>query len=117
VNFGTWHALGDAPAAAPEAAGVLQARADAVRSYPRGRSAMVYYAGCRAGETLRRYVAGRGAPGLARAAGAGARWVRFGADDAPERALARLLGQFVDRFGAPPAANATDDEDGGVHDG
>jgi hypothetical protein len=107
VNFGGWLSLDDAPATAPDGPGVLQARGDALLAYPRGRSAMVLYACSRGDETLRRYVTapGPGAVALGRAAHAGARWVRFGSSPAPAAELERLMRRFVDRFGAPPAAN------------
>jgi hypothetical protein len=66
---------------------------------------MVLYGASRARETLRSYVSGPGAAALKRAASAGARWVRFGADADPERTLALQLARFSDRFGAPPIAN------------
>ena len=68
---------------------------------------MVLYGASRAHETLRSYVSGRGAVALERAGTAGARWVRFGADADPERALALHLARFSERFGAPPVANAS----------
>ena len=42
---------------------------------------------------------------LGRAAGAGARWIRFAETSEPEADFERLLDHFVDRFGAPPVAN------------
>ena len=112
MNFGGWLSLDQAPAAAPDCPGVLQARTDALLAYPRGRSAMVLYACSRGDETLRRYVSGPGgAAALCRAARAGARWVRFGAAAAPTAQLDRLLKGFVDRFGARPAANPRDGHD------
>jgi hypothetical protein len=107
VTFGAWQRL-DA-AAVPDAPGVLQARADGVITYPRGKSAMLLYAASDPGESLRAFVAGRGAGGLARAAAGGARWVRFAAASDPAAALATLLARFVDRFGTNPAANAVED--------
>jgi hypothetical protein len=117
VNFSGWLPLDDAPAKAPDLPGLLQARADALRPYPRGRSAMVWYGRCRADETLRRFVTTRGASGLQGASAAGARWIRFGTSPAPEREFDRLMHRFVDRFGAPPVANTADgDIDGGFPD-
>ena len=80
VHFGVWHPISEASTAAPEAAGVLQTRAEGVMDYRSGRSAMVLYACSDAGETLRGFVAGRGARELDRAISAGARWIRFAAD-------------------------------------
>jgi hypothetical protein len=106
VNFGTWHELGDAPSVAPADPGVLQARATALRPYPAGRSAMIFYGASGASETLRAYVAGSaGAAALGRARALGASLVRFGVTATPEADLDRLLRGFAERFGAPPAAN------------
>jgi hypothetical protein len=105
VNFGAWHELTDASRAAPDEPGVLQARAETVRAYPRGKSAMLFYDACDDAESLRGYVTGRGVPGLESAATAGARFVRFGVTRHPQLELARLLGQFLARFGAAPLAN------------
>ena len=106
MKFGVWHPLAEASSAAPDLPGLLQARVEAPVPYPRGKSAMVLYAGCRADETLRRYLPAAGAQALRRASAHGARWVRFGETAAPERELERLTRQFRDRFGAPPLANA-----------
>ena len=104
MNFGGWLPLHDAPTVAPNAPGLLQARSEELTPYPKGRSAMVLYARCRSDETLRGYVAGRGAAGLEAATAAGGRWIRFGESTSPERDFLRLLGRFVDRFGALPVA-------------
>jgi hypothetical protein len=106
VHFGAWHPISEASAAAPEACGVLQLRAEGVMDYRAGRSAMVMYACAGPQETLRHFVAGRGARDLQRAVAAGARWIRFA--EAPDAAaeLDRLLKTFVERFGSLPIANA-----------
>jgi hypothetical protein len=106
VHFGVWHRITDASAAAPDAAGVLQTRAEGVMDYRAGRSAMVLYACSGPEETLRGYVAGRGARELARAVSAGARWIRFAEAPNPKDELDRLLRVFTDRFGSPPISNA-----------
>jgi hypothetical protein len=106
VHFGVWHPISEATAAAPEAAGVLQTRAEGVMDYRAGRSAMVLYACSEAGETLRGFVSGRGARELDRAISAGARWIRFAPTPDPRRELDRLLEGFVERFGSPPISNA-----------
>jgi hypothetical protein len=111
VNFGGWLSLDDAPALAPEAPGLMQARGATLLTYPRGKSAMVLYACSRPDETLRHYVGGRGAQALGRASAIGARFVRFGAARAPAAELDRLLRHFTDRFGALPAANANAEAD------
>jgi hypothetical protein len=74
--------------------------------YRSGRSAMVLYACTEAGETLRRYVSGRGARDLERSVHAGARWIRFAQTPTPKLELERLLEGFVERFGSPPISNA-----------
>ena len=106
VHFGVWHPISQASTAAPEAAGVLQTRAEGVMDYRSGRSAMVLYACSDTGETLRGFVAGRGARELDRAISAGARWIRFAPTANPRRELDRLLEGFVERFGSPPISNA-----------
>jgi hypothetical protein len=106
VHFGVWHPISQAGTAAPEAAGVLQTRAEGVMDYRSGRSAMVLYACSAADETLRGFVAGRGARELDRAISAGARWIRFAPTPNPRRELDRLLEGFVERFGSPPISNA-----------
>jgi hypothetical protein len=106
VHFGAWHPISDASTAAPEAAGVLQTRAEGVMDYRSGRSAMVLYACSRADETLRGFVAGRGARDLARAVNAGARWIRFAEANDPKIEMERLLRGFVERFGSLPISNA-----------
>lgn len=106
MHFGAWHPISEASVAAPDTAGVLQTRAEGVMDYRVGRSAMVMYACAGPEETLRRFVAGRGARDLQRAVAAGARWIRFAeAPDAPAE-LDRLLKSFHERFGSLPIANA-----------
>jgi hypothetical protein len=106
VRFGPWLPIEQAAGLAPEEPGVLQARGDALLELPRGKSAMVLYAASTAGQSLRAFVGGPGAPLLAAAASLGARWVRFAGASAPEAQLARLLRLFEERFGAPPRAHA-----------
>jgi hypothetical protein len=106
VHFGAWHPISEASVAAPEASGVLQTRAEGAMDYRVGRSAMVLYACAAPDETLRRFVAGRGARDIQRAVAAGARWIRFAeAANAPLE-LDRLLKTFTERFGSLPIANA-----------
>ena len=106
MHFGVWHPISEASTAAPEAAGVLQTRAEGALDYRTGRSAMILYACSGPGETLRGFVAGRGARELARAVTAGARWIRFAEVDTPKDELERLLRLFVERFGSPPISNS-----------
>jgi hypothetical protein len=106
VHFGVWHKISDARSAAPDAAGVLQTRAEGVMDYRVGRSAMVFYACSEPDETLRRFVEGRGARQIERAVSAGARWIRFAESPSPRAELDRLLKGFVERFGSLPISNA-----------
>lgn len=107
VRFGPWHPIDGAGAAAPEAPGLLQARADGLVTYPKGRSAMVLYAHSPERESLRAFVSSPGGiAGLARAAAARAAFVRYAEAANPRAAFERLLETFVERFGAPPLANA-----------
>ncbi|HVV51549.1 MAG TPA: hypothetical protein VHO06_17905 [Polyangia bacterium] len=106
MHFGAWHKISDASTAAPEAAGVLQTRAEGVMDYRVGRSAMVFYACCHPDETLRGFVSGRGARQIERAVNAGARWIRFAEAESPQSELDRLLKGFVERFGSLPINNA-----------
>jgi hypothetical protein len=106
VHFGAWHPISEARTAAPDVVGVLQTRAEGVMDYRVGRSAMVFYACTDPAETLRRFVDGRGARQLERAASAGARWIRFAAAERPREELERLLKGFVERFGSLPIGNA-----------
>ena len=105
MNFGSWHDLADAPRVAPDHTGVLQARGPSPLPFPSGKSAMVLYASSGSDQTLRSYVVTTGAPRLARAAEAGAGFVRFGVTPRPDAELDRLLDRFTARFGAPPPGN------------
>ena len=107
MRFGAWLPIDDAVATAPEGPGVLQTRADDLLAYPQGRSAMVFYAHCPSGGSLRGFITGIGAIDLRRATEAGARWIRFAETSQPETDFERLLDHFVERFGAPPVANAS----------
>jgi hypothetical protein len=106
VHFGAWHPIADAAAAAPDRPGVLQARAEGIMDYETGRSAMVLYACTNTDESLRDFLMGRGARDVRRAVAAGSRWIRFAETADPPLELRRLLDGFVERFGAPPIANA-----------
>ena len=109
VRFGAWHPLAGAAEAAPARPGVLQARADDLLVFPRGKSAMVLYASSAADEPLAAFVAGPGAPLVTLAASLGARWVRYAEAADPAAARDRLLRQFLERFGSLPAANGVKD--------
>jgi hypothetical protein len=106
VKFGVWHPFAAAADTAPQVPGLLQTRAEDAIEYPRGKSAMVLYAGSRSNETLRDYVPAGGAAALRRAKAHGARWVRFGETATPELELERLMSQFLERFGTLPVGNA-----------
>ena len=118
VHFGVWHPISEASTAAPEAAGVLQTRAEGVMDYRAGRSAMVLYACTRPDETLRGFVAGRGARELD-ARGHGGRALDPLRRDAEPRARARPAARGLRRAlrvaahqqrrpaaGAPPRATS-----------
>jgi hypothetical protein len=105
MRFGEWVPIDSAAASAPEGPGVLQTRAEDLVAYPQGRSAMIYYAHCPSGSSLRGFITGIGATDLLRASEAGARWIRFAETSEPETDFERLLDHFVERFGAPPVAN------------
>ncbi len=100
VSFGPWQPIEEAQNVAPEAAGVLQARAETLRAYPKGKSAMVLYDHSL---TLRAHVSR--AATLRSALAAGGRWIRFGETTEPARECQRLLDRFVERFGTAPVAN------------
>lgn len=106
MRFGAWVPIDSAAVSAPEGPGVLQTRSDDLLAYPQGRSAMVYYAHCPSDGSLRGFITGIGAIDLLRATEAGARWIRFAETSEPETDFERLLDHFVERFGAPPVANA-----------
>jgi hypothetical protein len=106
MRFGAWLPIDSAVQAAPEGPGVLQTRADELLAYPQGQSAMVFYAHCPSDGSLRGFISGIGATDLVRATEAGARWIRFAETSQPETDFERLLDHFVERFGAPPVANA-----------
>ena len=106
MHFGAWHPISEASAAAPDTSGVLQTRAEGAMDYRAGRSAMVMYACAGPEETLRRFVAGRGARDIQRAVAAGARWIRFAESANAAVELDRLLKTFLERFGSLPIANA-----------
>jgi hypothetical protein len=116
VRFGPWSPIEGAREAAPAQPGVLQARSDALLELPRGKSAMILYAASADDEPLADFVQRGGAGPLAAAARLGARWVRFAATARPGEALARLLRQFEERFGAPPRAHQTEAEPHGHAD-
>src|SRR5690348_14520238 len=101
MAFGRWYPLRDAAAHAPAAEGVLQVRlAEGLVDYPRGKSAMVHYAHA---EDVR-------AAALALAAHVGdelgrtllARHLEPGDPGEPAEIHAKVLAEFVRRFGAPP---------------
>ena len=97
MRFGAWVRLCDAAGVAPAAPGVLQVRREVgLVEYPRGRSAMILYA---AADEL------RGACERLAAQNPGAAWlVRWNRDpvDDPARDAARLIAEFVERFGEAP---------------
>jgi hypothetical protein len=96
VRFVGWYPAEQIAEQAPAGPGVFQVRAEQLREYPTGRSAMIHY-GC--GDDLR-------AAMLSWASAhplAGARYRHADAlARAPADALAILLARFVSRFGSSP---------------
>lgn len=100
MRFGHWHPLRDAPDRLPPQSGVLQVRLErGLVSYPRGKSAMISYAGADDVRQLAARLAGAhaGEPWLCRAS--------LGACADPLGAAARLLAEFEERFGSCPMLN------------
>ena len=98
MRFCPWYPLAEADAHAPAGEGVLQLRlADGLLDYPRGKSAMVHYEHAPDVRAAAARLAARhgGRAILCRHLEPG--------DEAPARVHARVLDQFVRRFGAPPA--------------
>jgi phosphoribosylformylglycinamidine cyclo-ligase len=104
VRFGPWQPLDRAAEQAPPHPGLLQVRGEGLRSYPRGKNAMVFYAASADGQPLAELVRDA-SPQLARAAAVGGRWIRFADSPRPAVDLARLLADFQARFGALPPVN------------
>jgi hypothetical protein len=98
MRFGPWYPLADARDLAPAAEGVLQLRlASGLLDYPRGKSAMVHYA--HAGDVrgaAAAWAAVHGADGIV------CRHLIEDDGAAPAALYARLIDEFVRRFGAPP---------------
>jgi hypothetical protein len=108
VRFCPWYPLQEAGWRTPPAANVLQVRvATGLMPYPRGRSAMVFYA--HAGDARRRATA------LAERWAGRDLWCRHLIEiDAPQTAALaeyceKLAAEFVRRFGAPPAYTEPDE--------
>lgn len=98
MRFGPWYPLADARDLTPAAEGVLQLRlASGLLDYPCGKSAMVHYA--HAGDVRAAAVAWAAAYG---ADGIVCRHLIEDDGAAPAALYARLLDEFVRRFGAPP---------------
>jgi hypothetical protein len=97
MRFTSWYPAEQIAERAPADAGVFQVRAEQLREYPTGRSAMVHY-GC--ADDLRETMLA-----WARTHGfAGARYRHADALARPAKdALAILLERFESRFGSPPS--------------
>lgn len=97
MRFTSWYPAEQIAERVPTSPGVFQVRAEVLREYPTGRSAMVHY-GC--GDDLRATMLA-----WARTHGfAGARYRHADAlARAPTDALEILLARFVSRFGSPPS--------------
>ena len=101
MRFCPWYPLAEAAAHAPAGEGVLQIRlAEGLVDYPSGKSAMVHYEhaadACGAAVALATRFRGRGLL---------CRHLEIPATGAVDIAAfhAKVLGEFVRRFGAPPA--------------
>ena len=84
---------------------MLQVRGDKLFDLPGGKSAMILYAATQPDQPLDEFVADAARPALERAAGLGARYIRFAPSAHPQQQLARLLANFDERFGALPPAH------------
>ena len=100
MRFCSWYPLADAPASAPAAPGVLQLRlAAGLVDYPRGKSAMVHYAHAADARAAAAALAARHA-GRALLC----RHLDLEGETVDVAAFhAKLVAEFVRRFGAPPA--------------
>ena len=97
MRFGAWVRLED-DAALPEVAGVLQVRREVgLVAYPRGKSAMILYAAVEDVRAACRRISAEH-PGRAWLC----RWNRDPIADV-DAAAARLIAEFVERFGAEPS--------------
>lgn len=97
MKFGAWHPLAAAADHVPAGPGVLQVRVcEGLVRYPRGKSAMIFYAGAAEVRALASALARThaGAPWLCRAS--------VGPCADPAAAAARLLAEFSERFGECP---------------
>ena len=106
MHFGPWFPLVEAVQHAPDAPGVVQARAAGIFAYARGQSAMVFYACSPGDESLREFMLGSGQDLLSHVEKCGGCLIRFGETDQPGRELSRLLQNFEGRFGSLPTGNA-----------
>lgn len=112
MRFGDWYPLTEAGIdGAPRGPAAVQLRrALGLVRYPRGRSAMVFYfyAADNAANALSKLFADElTTPGTR---GHGALWFRFSEEEDAREGLEALYHEFIRRFGAPPALNASDDE-------
>jgi len=104
MKFGPWHPLAAAADHLPAVPGVLQVRLrEGLVRYPRGKSAMIHYAGAADLAGLAAGLAARHphAPWLCRAS--------VGPCSEPMLAAARLLAEFEERFGACPKIPVPED--------
>ena len=106
MRFCPWYPLADARDRAPAGEGVLQLRlAEGLVDYPRGKSAMVYYAHvAHVADAIEAWAAAHGEP----ASDVRERFVcrhLIEAEPATDLAqfYAKLSDEFVRRFGAPPS--------------
>lgn len=104
MKFGPWYPLSEAADRLPAAPGVLQVRLrEGLVRYPRGKSAMIHYAGAADVAALAAALAARfpDAPWLGRAS--------VGPCPDPTAAAAGLLADFDERFGSCPKVPVSQD--------
>jgi hypothetical protein len=103
--FSPWIDLEDPAAlgAVPAEAGLVQVRvAEGLVTYPRGKSAMIWYGAERDLRASLQEASSRIVAAAREAGIEGPLWVRTRRVAIPEPALARLLERFTARFGTPP---------------
>lgn len=101
MRFGLWYPLPSASDHAPAEPGILQLRlATGLIEYPRGKSAMVHYSRV---EDIRAAALALASAHMASEAGLVCRHL-IGIPEATDLGTfyAKLLGEFVRRFGSPP---------------
>jgi hypothetical protein len=99
MRFGPWYALAEAGVHAPAGAGMLQLRlASGLGDYPRGKSAMVHYEhAASVAAAAAAWAAAHGSDGIVCR-----HLIETDATTDLAAFCAKLSGEFLRRFGAPP---------------